>query len=647
MSVSYVTSKNKTIQLGRVIGTGGEGAVHEVNGYGDYVAKIYHKPLTQEKQKKLRLMVSKTNKDILKYTSWPISTLTDPKTQMIVGFIMQKVVNKKALHDVYSPAHRKQEHPELAWDYLLYVARNISASFESIHAQGYIIGDVNENSIMVGTDSQAAIIDTDSFQIIHAGEKFLCAVGVPNFTAPELQALSSFSNIERTTSHDNFALALLIFHVLLGARHPFAGQPLRDDVGNAMEEDIQHFRYAYAPDANKRGFAPPPRSIPITILPDHVQNMFVHAFTEQGAKQLRPTAKQWVDVLDDVIKRLSKCGQSKVHIYSNHLAKCPWCELDKDGLSFFVDTGGSAINAPNNFSLTQVWAKIQKISPPNLISTIPATHAVIAQPLPKNIKKDADNYGGWWLLIVSLLLLLGGEKILLWGLILGAIAVFWIKAGGGLSDEFKAEKKRRYDELESAKKHHDNLLSQMKSISTSNSFLTLITALDQLSADYKNLDTREQQELRQFRATAESRQKLQFLGTCYIDRAKIAGITPSLKSNLRSFGIETAADVSKHKVLQVRGFGDVRTRAMMDWRASCERRFTFNPAMAISAQDSYNMKMKFMNERTDIENRLSVAPKQLEKLKTKIEMEYKELNSQLIKAGQSLAQKKADYNLLL
>ena len=209
------------------------------------------------------------------------------------------------------------------------------------------------------------------------------------------------------------------------------------------------------------------------------------------------------------------------------------------------------------------------------------------------------------------------------------------------------EKKRRHDELESAQKHHDELLSKMKSLSTSSGFLTLRKTLDQLMADYGNLDTREQQELMQFKATAENRQKLQFLGTCYIDRATIAGITPSLKTQLRSIGVETALDVSWHKVLQVRGFGAVRTRAMLDWRAGCERRFKFNPAMAISAQDSYNMKMKFMNERTDIENRLSVAPKQLEKLKTKIEMEYKELNSQLIKAGQSLAQKKADYNLLL
>jgi DNA-binding helix-hairpin-helix protein with protein kinase domain len=44
---------------------------------------------------------------------------------------------------VYSPAHRRQEHPKTAWDFLLYVARNIASSFETLHAHGHVIGDVN------------------------------------------------------------------------------------------------------------------------------------------------------------------------------------------------------------------------------------------------------------------------------------------------------------------------------------------------------------------------------------------------------------------------------------------------------------------------------------------------------------------------
>jgi hypothetical protein len=110
--------------------------------------------------------------------------------------------------------------------------------------------------------------------------------------------LSSFVGFERTANHDNFGLALLIFHVLFGGRHPYSGVPLISDAGNALETDIAHFRYAYASDNQRRGLKPPPRSIPLSMLPGDVEAMFQQAFTESGVATGRPTAKAWVAALD-------------------------------------------------------------------------------------------------------------------------------------------------------------------------------------------------------------------------------------------------------------------------------------------------------------------------------------------------------------
>ena len=115
---------------------------------------------------------------------------------------------------IYSPAHRKQEYPKAAWDFLLYVARNIASSFETLHSHGHVIGDVNQDSFMVGKDSKVVLIDSDSFQINARGTLHLCKVGVPIYTPPEILALPSFDGINRTANHDNFGLALLIFHIL-------------------------------------------------------------------------------------------------------------------------------------------------------------------------------------------------------------------------------------------------------------------------------------------------------------------------------------------------------------------------------------------------------------------------------------------------
>lgn len=127
------------------------------------------------------------------------------------------------------------------------------------------------------------------------------------FTPPELQTLSSFVGFERTANHDNFGLALLIFHVLFGGRHPYSGVPLISDAGNALETDITHFRYAYASDNQRRGLKPPPRSIPLSMLPSDVEAMFQQAFTESGVATGRPTAKAWVAALDSLRQQLKKC----------------------------------------------------------------------------------------------------------------------------------------------------------------------------------------------------------------------------------------------------------------------------------------------------------------------------------------------------
>lgn len=49
-------------------------------------------------------------------------------------------------------------------------------------------------------------------------------------------------------------------------------------------------------------------------------------------------------------------------------------------------------------------------------------------------------------------------------------------------------------------------------------------------------------------------------GGIFIDVASIPGVGPARKAALRSFGIETAADVTRRGVKQVKGFGDHLTR---------------------------------------------------------------------------------------
>jgi hypothetical protein len=61
---------------------------------------------------------------------------------------------------------------------------------------------------------------------------------------PELQG-KRLDQVTRTSNHDSFGMAVLVFNLLFMGRHPFAGKYLgRDDM--PMDKAIAQFRFAYS-----------------------------------------------------------------------------------------------------------------------------------------------------------------------------------------------------------------------------------------------------------------------------------------------------------------------------------------------------------------------------------------------------------------
>lgn len=648
MSRTLYTSNGTAVDIGRELGKGGEGSVFELPTLPNQVAKLYHKHKLPDakKQAKLRFMASTADVRLVSYVAWPQETLHPSRGGPVVGFLMPKVSNKAPIHMVYSPAHRRQDYPKAAWDFLLFVSRNIAASFETVHAHGHVIGDVNQNSFMVGSDSKVVLIDSDSFQVNARGTMHLCEVCVPHFTPPELQTLPAFDGFTRTTNHDNFGLSLLIFHVLFGGRHPYSGVPLRSGVGDALETDIKNFRYVYARDNLSRGFSPPPRSIPMSILPDAMESMFNMAFTEKGAAGARPTAQQWVAALDGLRGRLKKCGISSMHLYPDHLGSCPWCALEKQGVVYFVDFGVTFTPTSSGFVLSQTWALIQAVPAP-VTPSLPTSSnfSVTAKPLPAGIPGEGTiTFYRLVVVAIAIAVVFAAPKAWFFTLLGGWFG--WAMAGGAGSSERNAERSKRKSALEAARQECEHLAERAKKEAGPEGFHARKSELSRIKDELESLPRTEQEELTQLHANAQERQKQKFLNTCFIDRATISGVGPARKAALRSFGIETAADVSKGHVMQVRGFGESLTRAVLDWKQSCERQFRFNPAAAVSQADRDAVRAKFAAKRIAIERTLVAAPAELQQLRHRVSAQASALMPQVQAAVQKLAQAQADYSAL-
>ena len=279
-----------TIQLDQEIGRGGEGAVYVFSGHKDRVAKIYSSPPNTKKVQKLQEMVQIGTPALLRIAAWPIDLLADNKGK-VQGFIMPRIVARRDIHELYSPKSRSEAFPEVDFRFLTHVGANIARAFAVVHEHGQVIGDVNHGNLLVGADGTVMLIDCDSFQIRSGTNVFTCDVGVPLFTAPELQG-QHFRDLLRFSNHDLFGLGVLLFHLLYMGRHPFAGRYSgRGDM--PIEKAIAEYRFAYGPDRRNKGMERPPGTIALEVMGTEVAKQFTQAFSQSGSTRGRPDARPW------------------------------------------------------------------------------------------------------------------------------------------------------------------------------------------------------------------------------------------------------------------------------------------------------------------------------------------------------------------
>ena len=200
---------------------------------------------------------------------------------------------------LYNPQDRLRTAPDFTWRYLLSTASNLASVVHALHAGTYVVGDLNESNVMVAPTALVTMVDCDSMQVPNpAGGVFRCPVGKSEYTAPELQGVD-FHTVDRSPQHDNFALAVLIFMLLMEGIHPFDGVWSGPDPVPSREQRIRQGLWPYG--GTQRQISPPPHALPFAILPDKMRDLMVRCFVDgQAAPSSRPLAQQWHQALVDV-----------------------------------------------------------------------------------------------------------------------------------------------------------------------------------------------------------------------------------------------------------------------------------------------------------------------------------------------------------
>ena len=317
---SYKDSDGRDVQLGSQINQGGEGTIHRIVGDQSRVAKIWRAPSRERAIKLIATInntpaVARTRRDI-RYC-WPQDVLHDGRT--IVGYIMPAVNTNefRQSQEFFNEALRKDTEKKLGVAItektLVTAARELCAAIAEIHAAGHVIGDVNEKNILINSDGTIRIVDIDAIQIYdpESDDTHRCTVGRDEYTPPRLQG-ESFQQTDRTQDDDCFGLAVLIFKLTMGGRHPFTSRLSRDD-DTAITGLGQKIKNEYFP-YNQDDTVPDQYKVAVDEYKqawdnsrDQIRTLFLQTFDPfETRNRPRPTATEWTDELDREIELIEQ-----------------------------------------------------------------------------------------------------------------------------------------------------------------------------------------------------------------------------------------------------------------------------------------------------------------------------------------------------
>ncbi|WP_419871486.1 protein kinase domain-containing protein [Candidatus Pristimantibacillus sp. PTI5] len=308
------------LRLIKEIGNGGEGFIYETSN--GMVCKVYRKErLTESRRDKLaRMLQIPIDK---KGICWPKELVANDSGEF-VGYLMDAADGKPMQTTLFAKPVLLKNFPNWKRQQLVKLAISILDKIEYLHDRNIIIGDINPLNILVKSETEVFLVDTDSYQI----EGYPCPVGTINFTAPEIQG-KTYSTFLRTYQHEHFAVATLVFMTLLPGKPPYSQQG-----GGTPAENIRNMDFPYAFGDETTGKAPDgPWRFIWSNLPYKLKETLYKTFKENNrmsTAELKQQLIQYLNILtkgyisDELFPTTHKIPEGKLAIM-----ECRACGLPK------------------------------------------------------------------------------------------------------------------------------------------------------------------------------------------------------------------------------------------------------------------------------------------------------------------------------
>ena len=632
----------KPVTLGAKIGSGGEGTVYVLSATS--VGKIYTVAPPRDRIEKLETLIRARDERLTSIAAWP-SQLLRGADGTVAGFAMERIDARVPISTVTNPGSRKARFPQASWAWLIHVARNVAAVVETVHRSGVVIGDINESNFLVGTDASVRAIDVDSFQIASGSRTFTSDVGIPVYQAPELQG-RSFIGLRRTPDHDRFGLAVLIFQLIFMGRHPWAGIWNGPEMAFETGEIVASLPYAFGLEAPRVHFFPPAKTVRLDWLPHDTATLFDRAFA-RGATT-RPSGEAWALALDAFERDLVACNRAPIHRYIKTRSDCPWCALERDGVTFFLSgRAGEGTAAAVYLDIAAIERRIAEI-PPLVAARFPVDLApahVDGVPL----GAPAVARRRFWLAGLAASVLAGAVVVP------EALHAVWISSFSALdaaavlatATAFTSASRARRRTLRAADARYNELRERWHTLANVDALVRRKAQLEQYLDEYRGLPARYANERRHLEMSKPAQQMRAHLAAYLLADAKIPGIGRKRKATLRMFGIETALDVEEQLPnTALPEFGATRRATLALWLHHLKLQFQYDPALPVDPALLADVQARENAERSSLERELRGGPQALRADAERLARVLEGLRPDVAAAARDVAQARADVRLL-
>ena len=286
--------EGKRIKLLGKIAEGGEGVLYKTNT--EFIAKIYlPRSITQRKFEKIKLMMKK--RIAYEGICYPVGMLYNTANEF-VGILLPRAEGKELQKSLFIKPLLLKNFPNWKKRDTVELCLNILRKISFLNEHNIILGDINPSNILVKSPKEVYFVDTDSYQI----EDFPCPVGTINYTAPEIQK-KHFSSFLRSRGNEHFAIATLLFMIMLPGKPQYSKKGGEDPAQNIINMD---FSYPFEDSSNKKTPEGPWRYI-WSHLTYELKKAFYHTFQAGGdysTENTRLSATEWIPIFETYLKLL-------------------------------------------------------------------------------------------------------------------------------------------------------------------------------------------------------------------------------------------------------------------------------------------------------------------------------------------------------